>query len=106
MPLIIELESVLLNSNKKSSDIVRATGRTPANVSKFRNGHIKAIRLSTLHDICIELGCQPGDLVKYVTEEELTQLRDVRAQAAAERLRAGLDQQVAPERVYVVDLDE
>ena len=106
MPLIVELESVLLSSNKRSIDVVKATGHTPANVSKFRNGRIKSIRLSTLHDMCAELGCQPGDLIKYVTEDELAQLRENRAQAAARRLRAGLEQPVEPERVYVVDLED
>ena len=106
MPLIIELESALFDSNKRSLDIVRATGHTSANVSKFKNGRIKSIRLSTLHDICVELGCQPGDLIKYVTDEELAELRENRARTAAERLKAGLDQPVAPERVYVVDLED
>jgi len=106
MPLIVELETKLLETGKRSADIVKATGHTPANVSKFRNGRIKSIRLSTLHDICVELNCQPGDLIRYVTEEELSQLREERARTAAERLKLGLDQPTGPERVYVVDLDE
>lgn len=106
MPLIIELEAALMNRNKRNIDIVKATGHTSANVSKFKKGHIRSIRLSTLHDICVELNCQPGDLIKYVTEEELACLREKRAQIAAERLRAGLDQPIAPEQVYVVDIDE
>lgn len=106
MPLIIELEAILLKTGKKSADLVRATGHTSANVSRFRNGRIQSIRLSTLHTMCIELGCQPGDLIKYVTEDELSSLRESRAKAAAKRLQAGLDQPVAPERVYVVDLDD
>ena len=46
--LIIELETQLLKTGKTSSDLIRATGHTPANISKLRNGKIKAIRLKTL----------------------------------------------------------
>lgn len=106
MPLIIELEALLLSKHKKSADIVRATGHTSANVSKFRNGKIKSIRLGSLLDMCEELDCQPGDIIKYVTDEELVNLRETRAQAAAERLMAGLEQPIAPERVYVVELED
>ena len=46
--LIIELESLLLRRGKTSTDIIRATGHTPASISKIRNGKVKAIRLKTL----------------------------------------------------------
>ena len=48
--LIIELETQLLKTGKTSADLIRATGHTPANISKLRNGKIKAIRLKTLLD--------------------------------------------------------
>ena len=38
--LIIELASLLLKRGKTSADIIRATGHTPANVSKISNGKI------------------------------------------------------------------
>ena len=53
--LIIELEALLLEKGKTSSDLIRATGHTAANISKIRNGKIKAIRMKTLLDICDEL---------------------------------------------------
>lgn len=33
--LIIELESLLLRRGKTSTDIIRATGHTPASISKY-----------------------------------------------------------------------
>lgn len=39
--LIIELETQLLKTGKTSSDLIRATGHTPANISKLRNGKIR-----------------------------------------------------------------
>ena len=68
--LIIELESLLLRRGKTSTDIIRATGHTPASISKIRNGKVKAIRLKTLLDICVELDCQPGDIIEYVPDKE------------------------------------
>lgn len=106
MPLIIELDAVLLKKGKSGVDLVRATGHTPANVSKFRQGRIRSVRLTTLHAICRELSCQPGDLIKYVTEEELDELVQQRARIEAERKKAGLPQPIEPEKVYVVDLTD
>ncbi len=105
--LIIELESLLLQRGKTSADIIRATGHTPANISKIRNGKIKAIRLKTLLDICVELDCQPGDLIKRVNERELEELAAERARRAVNRVIAGDGQAGSlPARVYVVDLNE
>lgn len=105
--LIIELESLLLQRGKTSADIIRATGHTPANVSKIRNGKIKAIRLKTLLDICVELDCQPGDLIKRVNERELEDLATERAKRAVNRVVAGDGQTNSlPTRVYVVDLND
>lgn len=103
--LIIELENLLLQRGKTSADIIRATGHTPANISKIRNGKIKAIRLKTLLDICVELDCQPGDLIKRVNKRELEELITQRAKNVVNKMVAG-DGQANDEsaRVYVVDL--
>lgn len=104
--LIIELESLLLQRGKTSADIIRATGHTPANVSKIRNGKIKAIRLKTLLDICVELDCQPGDLIRRVSEQELEELAAQRIKNKVTGRMQDDGKSVSPEptRVYVVDL--
>lgn len=104
--LIVELEALLLAKGKTSADIIRATGHTPANVSKIRNGKIRAIRLKTLLDICIELDCQPGDVLKVMDEEQLEALAHERARVALERAKAGGSCAPLPEKVYVVDLSD
>jgi len=38
---------------------------TPANVSILKTGKAKAIRFSTLEEICKALDCQPGDILEY-----------------------------------------
>lgn len=100
--LIIELETLLRKTGKTSTDIMRATGHTAANVSKLKTGKIKSIRLQTLLDVCNELDCQPGDLIKRVSEDELESLIMTRGRAAA-----GISTDPNTEtayNVYVVDL--
>ena len=38
---------------------------TPANLSILKNNKAKAIRFSTLEDICRVLECQPADILEY-----------------------------------------
>lgn len=105
--LIIELEAELLKRGKTSSDLIRATGHTPANISKLRNGKVKAIRLKTLLDICVELDCQPGDIIKRVDDRELDELVVSRARNALRKARgSGEENLCGPAAVYVVDLSE
>lgn len=105
--LIIELEDLLIKKGKTNADLIRATGHTAANISKIRNGKIKAIRLKTLLDICVELDCQPGDLIKRVNERELEELATQRAKSAVNRVVAG-DRRLygRPTRVCIVDLND
>jgi len=46
----------------------------PMNVSRIKTGRIRAIRLNTLDAICRELRCKPGDILDYLTEEEMIEL--------------------------------
>ena len=51
------------------TEIAEKVGITMANISILKNGKAKAIRFSTLEAICKELGCQPGDILEYRSEE-------------------------------------
>lgn len=103
--LIIELDALLLKCGKSNADLIRATGHTPANISKLRNGKIKAIRLKTLLDICVELDCQPGDIIRRVSADELEELVVERAKNAVTQLRDGdKGGPPLPTSVFAVDL--
>ena len=39
-------------------------------LSILKNNKAKAVRFTTLDALCRELGCQPGDILKYVPDEE------------------------------------
>ena len=104
--LIIEVETLLLKTGKTHADLIRATGHTPANISKIRNAKIKAIRLKTLLDICVELDCQPGDLIRRVSEIELEELTIARARNKILQRRNPDPSEILPTEVYVVDLSK
>jgi putative transcriptional regulator len=44
-------------------------GISITNLSLLKTGKVKAIRFSTLMAICRELGCQPGDILVYVSDD-------------------------------------
>ncbi|WP_312095534.1 helix-turn-helix domain-containing protein, partial [Aminipila sp.] len=44
-------------------------GITPANLSVLKNNKAKAIRFSTLEELCKALDCQPGDILEFIKEE-------------------------------------
>jgi len=102
--LIIELETLLLKAGKSNADLIRATGHTPANISKLRDGKVKAIRLKTLLDICEELDCQPGDIIRRVSEEELEALAVERARNGVAKMKGDTSGGALPTNVYAVDL--
>jgi putative transcriptional regulator len=43
---------------------------TLANLSILKTGKARAIRFSTLEAICEALSCQPGDLLRFESEQE------------------------------------
>ena len=48
-----------------SGDLAAKVGITQANLSILKNQKAKAVRFSTLNDICKALDCQPGDILEY-----------------------------------------
>lgn len=68
--IIINLDQVLKKKNMTSKELAGRIGITEANLSILKTGKAKGIRFNTLASICKELGCQPGDLLEYVYNEE------------------------------------
>ena len=69
MAIQIDLDVMLAKRKMSSLELSNRIGITQANLSILKTGKAKAIRLSTLEAICEELQCQPGDLLRYVEEE-------------------------------------
>lgn len=51
-----------------SSELAERIGITQANLSVLKTGKAKAVRFSTLEQICKVLDCQPGDILVYQKE--------------------------------------
>ena len=64
----IDLDVMLAMRKMTSLELSERIGITQANLSILKTGKAKAIRFSTLDAICRELGCQPGDIIKYSKE--------------------------------------
>lgn len=63
--MIIRLDRVMADRKMSLNELSEKVGLTNVNLSKLKNGHISAVRLSTLCEICRVLKCQPGDLLEY-----------------------------------------
>lgn len=66
MPIITRLDRVMADRKIGVNELSEIIGISPVNISRFRQGHIKAVRFSTIEAICEALRCQPGDLIEYV----------------------------------------
>jgi putative transcriptional regulator len=61
----VKLAVLLAQKEMKLKDLEEKTGIAMNNLSVLKTGKAKAIRFSTLEEICKALGCQPGDLLEY-----------------------------------------
>ena len=64
----IDLDIVLAMRKMTSLELAERIGITPANLSILKTGKAKAIRFSTLEEICKALQCQPADILEYVED--------------------------------------
>lgn len=69
MAIVIQLDVMMAKRKIGLMELAEKINITPANLSILKNNKAKAIRLSTLEEICKALDCQPGDLIEYVKEE-------------------------------------
>lgn len=65
MPIIINLDVVMAKRKIGLSELAEKIGITPANLSILKNNKARAIRFSTLEELCRELECQPSDILEY-----------------------------------------
>ena len=63
--IVVNLDVVMAQRKMPAGTLAEAVGITPANLSILKNNKAKAIRFSTLEEICRVLDCQPGDILEY-----------------------------------------
>lgn len=69
MAIVVNLDVMLAKRKMTSLELAQRIGMTQANLSILKTGKAKAVRISTMNEICRILQCQPGDLFEYVEDE-------------------------------------
>ncbi len=68
MPIIVNLDVMMAKRKIGLMELAEKIDITPANLSILKNNKAKAIRFSTLNEICRALDCQPADILEYREE--------------------------------------
>lgn len=70
MAIIVDIDVMLARRKMPVGVLAERVGITPANLAVLKNGRAKAVRFSTLDALCAVLDCQPGDLLRWVPDDE------------------------------------
>ena len=68
MEIRINLDVEMAKQKISLTELSKRIGISMTNLSLLKTGKVKAIRFSTLAVICKELGCQPGDILEYIDD--------------------------------------
>ncbi|MBR5112876.1 MAG: helix-turn-helix transcriptional regulator [Clostridia bacterium] len=68
--IILRLDRVMADRKISLNELSEKVGVANVNLSKLKNGHVSAIRFSTLEALCDTLKCQPGDILEYDPDGE------------------------------------
>ena len=63
--ITVNLDVMMAKRKMSLGELSERVGITQANLSILKNQKAKAIRFSTLNEICQALDCQPGDILEY-----------------------------------------
>jgi putative transcriptional regulator len=67
--IVVKLDDVLHDRRMTLTELADHVGMTLANLSILKTGKARAIRFTTLEAICEALSCQPGDILRFETEQ-------------------------------------
>jgi putative transcriptional regulator len=70
MPIIVNLDIMMAKRRIGLTELAGKVNITAANLSILKNNKARAIRFSTLEEICRVLDCQPADILEYVKDSE------------------------------------
>lgn len=70
MPIVVNVDVMLARRKMSSTELAEKIGITTANLSILKTNKAKAIRFSTLEEICKALDCQPADILEYAPEDK------------------------------------
>ena len=72
MPIIVNLDVMLARRKMRLTELSSRVDITLTNLSNLKTGRARAIRFTTLDAICEALDCQPGDILEYVPDVEVS----------------------------------
>ena len=70
MAIVVDIDIMLARREMSVGEFAEAIGITPANVAVLKNGRAKAVRFTTLDAICRVLDCQPGEILRWIPDDE------------------------------------
>ena len=65
MGIIVKLDEIMARKKMRLNELAELVGITEANLSILKTGKARAIRFSTLEELCQKLQCQPGDILEF-----------------------------------------
>ena len=69
MAIVVRLDDLLHDRRMTLTELADRIDMTLANLSILKTGKARAIRFSTLEAICDALSCQPGDILRFESEQ-------------------------------------
>ena len=63
--IVVRLDRVMADKKMTLKELAKEAQISEVNLSRLKNGHVKAIRFSTLNALCEVLKCQPRDLLEF-----------------------------------------
>ena len=69
MAIAVKLDDLLHDRRMTLTELADRIGMALANLSILKTGKARAIRFSTLEAICDALSCQPGDLLRFESDQ-------------------------------------
>lgn len=73
MPIIMRLDKIMTDRKMLLKDLADEIGISHVNLSRIKTGKGKAIRFTTLNSLCRVLNCQPGDLMEFVPDGNVSE---------------------------------
>jgi putative transcriptional regulator len=74
MPIVVNLDVMLARRKMTLTELSERVNITVANLSVLKSSKARAIRFTTLDEICKVLECQPGDILEYMNELDYKKL--------------------------------
>jgi len=72
MAIVVNLDVIMAKRKISSGELAEKIGLTQANLSILKTGKARAIRFSTLDALCRALDCQPGDILEFKEDREVS----------------------------------